>query len=239
MKGQPEPRLLATLVAPQKVAADADKPESHHGKTGRLRNPGGHRKVGGGKSREFIAAVCAVQVQHASKNLQVCVGVTEVGRIDQARQIQGLIEVDEESRARSRNSICDQVCRLARAKRSSRIVVVVEALQHNHIDATGWNRGRQCIHEIDSASRAEYRRVKREDIGGRRKANEVLAGDNLPSGGVQNVCSGERVCIERKRCCMRGRAHYSERDPEAIFSETQFVSPPEQEFAYRTFECRN
>jgi len=159
----------ATLVAPLKVAADANEPERHHRKTGRLRHRGGHREVGCGKSGELVAAVCAVQIQHASKNLQVGVAVAEIRRKHQARQIEALIEVNEESRSRRRDPICDQVRRIGRTERSERIVVVVEGLQHNNIDAAGWNGGRQCVHEIDSASPAEYCWVEREDIGGRKK----------------------------------------------------------------------
>ena len=229
MKEQPGPRLHATLVAPQKVAADANKPESHHRKAGWLRHRGGHRKVGRGKSGEFVAAVCAVQVQHASKNLQVRVAVIEIRRIHQARQIEALIEVHEESGARGRDLVRDKGRRVARTERGARIVVVVEVLQHNHIDAAGWNVGRQSVHEIDSARRVEDCWIKREDISGDRKVNEILAADNLSPGGVQNIRSGERVCIESESRCMRGRAHDSERDPHAIFSETQFVTPLEQE----------
>jgi len=226
---QPEPRLRAALLAPQKVAANASEPENHHADAGRLRHPGSHREVGRGKIGKCVASSLAIQVQHAGKNLQVCVIVTEIRRIHQARQIQALVEVDEESRARGRDSIRDQVCGLARTKRSRRIVIVVEVFQYYDVDTGGWNRGRHRVHEIDRVSRAEDCRVEREDIVGDGKVDEVLASDNLPSGSVQDIRSGERVCIECECCCMRGRAHYGEPDSDAIFSETQVVSPPEQE----------
>ena len=223
------PQLYSSLIAPQKKGADANEPEGHHRKAGRLRHRGGHREIGRGESGECVASICAVEVQHASKYFQVRVAVTEVRRKNQARQIQALIEVDEESSARRRDPIRDQAGRLARAKRGGCIVVVIEVLQHNHIDATGWNSGRQGVHEMDSASRAENCRIEREDIRGNRKAYELLASDYLPSGSIQDVRPGERVCIECERCCMRGRAHYSQHDPDAIFIETQFITPLEQE----------
>ena len=77
----------------------------------------------------------AIEIQHTRQNLQVRSVAAQIRRIHQPGQVERLVEVDEESRARCCDLARDQVGRIAGAKRRQRVIVVVERLKHDDVHA--------------------------------------------------------------------------------------------------------